>query len=51
MGVGLTILNAALNASGYIPPLNVTDLSEAEAILAQNGWLSQLDSASSSANC
>lgn len=43
MGVGLAILNAALNASGYIPPLNVTDLGEAEAILAQNGWLSQLD--------
>lgn len=43
MGGGLAILNAALNASGYIPPLNVTDLSEAEAILAQNGWLSQLD--------
>lgn len=43
LGVGLAILNAALNASGYIPPLNVTDLGEAEAILAQNGWLSQLD--------
>lgn len=43
MGVGLAILNAALNASGYIPPLNVTNLSEAGAILAQNGWLSQLD--------
>lgn len=43
MGGGLAILNAALNASGYIPPLNVTDLSEAKAILAQNGWLSQLD--------
>ena len=43
LGVGLAILNAALNASGYIPPLNVRDLSEAKTILAQNDWQSQLD--------
>ena len=42
IGVGLSVLNACLNASGYIPPINVGSLSEAEAILAQNGWASQL---------
>ncbi len=41
-GVSVSVLNACLNASGYIPPINVGTLEEAEAILAQNGWLSQL---------
>lgn len=42
IGVGVAILNSCLNMSGYIPPINVGSLSEAEAILAENGWLSQL---------
>lgn len=43
LGVGVAILNACLNSSGYIPPINVGSLEEAESILTQNGWLSQLD--------
>lgn len=39
-GVSTAILNGGLNASGYIPPVNAGSL--AEAILARNGWLSQL---------
>ena len=42
LGVGVAIFNACLNASGYIPPVNAETLADAEAILAQNGWLSQL---------
>ena len=43
LGVGVAILNACLNASGYIPPINAGSLAEAESVLAQNGWISQLD--------
>ena len=42
IGVGMSVLNACLNASGYIPPINAGTLEEAESILAANGWLSQL---------
>ena len=42
IGVSVAVLNAILNASGYIPPINVGSIAEAESILAQNGWLSQL---------
>lgn len=43
VGVGLSVLNACLNASGYIPPINTGSIEEVQNILAQNGWLSQLD--------
>ena len=42
IGVGMSVLNACLNASGYIPPINAGTLEEAESILAANGWFSQL---------
>lgn len=42
LGVGLAILNACLNASGYIPPVNAGSLEEAQSVLSQNGWVSQL---------
>ena len=42
IGVGLSVLNACLSASGYIPPIAADSLAEAEAILSQNGWLPQL---------
>ena len=42
IGVGMSVLNACLNASGYIPPINADTLEEAESILAANGWFSQL---------
>ena len=42
IGVGMSVLNACLNVSGYIPPINAGTLEEAESILAANGWLSQL---------
>lgn len=43
IGFGMAILNAFLNASGYIPPINANSLADAEALLAQNNWLPQLD--------
>lgn len=42
VGVGTAVLNAFLTASGYIPPINAGSLAEAEAILAQNGWIPQM---------
>lgn len=42
IGVGVAILNSCLNSSGYIPPINVGSLAEAETILADNGWVPQL---------
>lgn len=42
VGICTAVLNAGLNASGYIQPVNVADISEAAAAMAQNGWISQL---------
>ena len=42
LGVGVAIFNACLNASGYIPPVNAATIADAEAVLAENGWLAQL---------
>ena len=41
IGVGMSVLNACLNASDYIPPINAGSLEEAQSILAANGWLAQ----------
>ena len=42
IGVGMSVLNACLNASGYIPPINAGSIEEVSSILAAKNWLPQL---------